>query len=82
MDNSYAQHRPDGDAGRKLACLIVEIPAFYRWHLSGGIAYCHGDGSACAASRTVRSARDVPPPRRPARTSNPCAANSPSAPAA
>ncbi|MER5382319.1 DUF6083 domain-containing protein [Streptomyces sp. NPDC002688] len=22
------------------------MPAFYRWHLSGGIAYCHGDGSA------------------------------------
>ncbi|WP_405996677.1 DUF6083 domain-containing protein [Streptomyces sp. NBC_00829] len=23
-----------------------QIPAFYRWHLSGGIAYPHGDGSA------------------------------------
>ncbi|MET9903103.1 DUF6083 domain-containing protein [Streptomyces sp. NPDC006446] len=45
-DNSHAQHRPDGDAGRKLDCLLVEIPAFHRRHLSGGVAYCHGDGSA------------------------------------
>ncbi|MEW2398044.1 DUF6083 domain-containing protein [Streptomyces sp. NPDC046862] len=59
----------------------AHVPEPCRWHLSGGIAYPHGDGSAWCRIPHAVICPATPSPAEPAPTLRRSAANWPSVPA-